>query len=39
MSGFTYKSYSFIDKDPIIDEVYCESARGGFGYLPMLNYR
>ena len=21
MSGFTYKSYSFIDKDPIIDEV------------------
>lgn len=21
MAGFTYKSYSFIDKDPIIDEV------------------
>jgi hypothetical protein len=21
MTGFTYKSYSFIDKDPIIDEV------------------
>jgi transcriptional regulator with XRE-family HTH domain len=21
MKGFTYKSYSFIDKDPIIDEV------------------
>jgi hypothetical protein len=21
MTGFTYKSYSFVDKDPIIDEV------------------
>jgi len=21
MTGFTYKSYSFVDKDPIIDEI------------------
>ena len=32
MAGFTYKSYSFIDKDPIIDEIRTIYAASGTNY-------
>jgi hypothetical protein len=32
MTGFTYKSYNFIDKDPIIDEVRTVFAQSGASY-------
>ena len=32
MAGFTYKSYSFIDKDPIIDEVRTMINNSGANY-------
>lgn len=32
MTGFTYKSYSFRDKDPIIDEVRTVFAKSGATY-------
>jgi hypothetical protein len=32
MAGFTYKSYSFIDKDPIIDEVRTVYDASGVNY-------
>jgi predicted transcriptional regulator len=32
MSGFTYKSYSFIDKDPIIDEIRTKIQESGATY-------
>jgi transcriptional regulator with XRE-family HTH domain len=32
MAGFTYKSYSFIDKDPIIDEIRTVYQNSGVNY-------
>lgn len=32
MAGFTYKSYSFVDKDPIIDEVRTMVQTSGANY-------
>jgi hypothetical protein len=32
MKGFTYKSYSFVDKDPIIDEVRTIVQASGVSY-------
>jgi hypothetical protein len=32
MAGFTYKSYSFVDKDPIIDEVRTMVSDSGASY-------
>jgi hypothetical protein len=32
MAGFTYKSYNFVDKDPIIDEVRTLFAQSGATY-------
>jgi hypothetical protein len=32
MTGFTYKSYSFIDKDPIIDEIRTVYENSGANY-------
>jgi DNA-binding phage protein len=32
MAGFTYKSYSFIDKDPIIDEIRTVYQESGVNY-------
>jgi transcriptional regulator with XRE-family HTH domain len=32
MPGFTYKSYSFVDKDPIIDEIRTVVEDSGFSY-------
>jgi DNA-binding phage protein len=32
MAGFTYKSYSFVDKDPIIDEVRTMVQASGANY-------
>jgi hypothetical protein len=32
MTGFTYKSYSFVDKDPIIDEIRTIYKKSGATY-------
>jgi transcriptional regulator with XRE-family HTH domain len=32
MTGFTYKSYSFIDKDPLIDEIRTVYEASGWSY-------
>jgi predicted transcriptional regulator len=32
MTGFTYKSYSFVDKDPIIDEIRTIYQNSGVNY-------
>jgi transcriptional regulator with XRE-family HTH domain len=32
MSGFTYKSYNFVDKDPIIDEIRTVYEQSGVNY-------
>ena len=32
MAGFTYKSYSFVDKDPIIDEIRTIYQESGVNY-------
>ena len=32
MAGFTYKSYNFIDKDPIIDEIRTVYEKSGVNY-------